>query len=91
MKKRKPNKATIIRTAAFFIAVINEVCAWRGWHLLPISSEDVAQIVNDLALIVTGIIAWWKDNAFTQIAIYHNERMLADKKREKISRRLYKD
>ena len=89
--KKKPSKATIIRTAAFFIAVINEVCAWRGWQLLPISSEDVAQVVDDLALIITGIIAWWKDNAFTQIAIYHNERMLADKKRARVRKALYKD
>lgn len=89
--KKKPSKATIIRTAAFFIAVINEVCAWRGWQLLPISSEEVAQVVNDLALIITGIIAWWKDNAFTPIAIYHNERMLADKARERARRKLYSE
>lgn len=87
--KTRPSKATIIRTAAFFIAIINEVCAWRGWHLLPITSDQVAQVVNDLALIVTGIIAWWKDNAFTPIAIYHNERMLADKARDKARKRLY--
>ena len=87
--KRKPSRATIIRTAAFFIAIINEVCTWRGWQLLPISSEQVAQVVNDLALIVTGIVAWWKDNAFTPIAIYQNERMLADKARNKARKRVY--
>lgn len=88
--KNKPSKATIIRTAAFFIAIINEVCAWRGWQLLPITSEDAAQVVGDIALIVTGIIAWWKDNAFTPIAIYHNQRMLADKKRAKVAKKVYK-
>ena len=79
----KPSKSTIIRTIAFFIAVINEMCAWRGWQLLPITSEQVAEVVNGLALIITGIIAWWKDNAFTKIAIEHNKRMLADKARAK--------
>lgn len=60
---------TIIRTTLLYLALINQILVIAGKSPLPISNEEVEQIISLLATIVASIIAWWKNNSFTQKAI----------------------
>ncbi len=77
------SKETWIRTILLVLAIINKILTWKGYCPLPIDDELVETVVSDLALIITALIAWWKDNAFTVIAQNYNEKMLAEKKAAK--------
>ena len=77
------SKETWIRTILLVLAIINKILTWKGYCPLPIDDELVETVVSDLALIITALVAWWKDNAFTVIAQNYNEKMLAEKKAAK--------
>ena len=77
------SKETWIRTILLVLAIVNKILAWKGYSPIPIDDDMVVSIVSDLALIITALIAWWKDNAFTVIAQRYNEQMLAEKKKAK--------
>lgn len=60
---------TIARTVCFFLALINQVLVSTGHSVLPISNDQVEQIVTLAFTVVTGLIAWWKNNSFTKKAV----------------------
>lgn len=84
----KISKGTIIRTVILLIALINQFLTIAGKAVLPFSDE---QITNFLSMALTGtasIIAWWKNNSFTQSAISADmdlKRMKQEEKQEIIS------
>ena len=60
---------TIIRTVCLVLALINQGLTMAGHSLLPITDEQVAEGLTLAATIVTSLIAWWKNNSFTQAAL----------------------
>lgn len=62
-------KGTIIRTTLLYLALFNQILVIAGKSPLPISNEEVEQIVSLSATVITSLIAWWKNNSFTQKAI----------------------
>ncbi len=81
----KIQKGTIIRTIILLVALINQFLTIAGKAVLPFSDE---QITNFLSMALTGtasIIAWWKNNSFTQSAISADidlKRMKEEEKQE---------
>jgi SPP1 family holin len=73
MKKIKLD--TIIRTVCLVLALVNQVLAMKGHSLLPITDEQVNELITLGATIVTSLWAWWKNNSFTQAAIVADEFM----------------
>jgi len=61
--------STIIRTVCLVLALVNQGLAMAGHSLLPITDEQVNELLTLLATIVTSVWAWWKNNSFTQAAI----------------------
>lgn len=61
------DKGTIIRTAALFLALINQVLVIYGKSPLPISSELLEEMIAAVFTTVTAIIAWFKNNYVTEI------------------------
>lgn len=70
---------TWARTICLLLALVNQCLATFGKGALPFTDDQVYQIVSLIATIVTGAIAWWKNNSFTQNAI------AADKMRKETS------
>lgn len=73
MKKIKLD--TIIRTVCLALALVNQVLVMKGHSLLPITDEQVNELITLVATIVTAVWAWWKNNSFTQAAIVADEFM----------------
>ena len=65
----KISKGTIIRTTILIIALINQILSASGHSVLPIEDKQVEEFISVGFTIVTSLIAWWKNNSFTQNAI----------------------
>ena len=69
MKKCKISPATLARTAALALALTNQVLSALGKSPLPIESAELEQLVTAGITTVAALIAWWKNNSFTQAAL----------------------
>ncbi len=65
----KVTKGTIIRTICLIVALLNMILQMFGKSPLPIENETISEVVSGLAVIITSIIAWWKNNSFTPEAL----------------------
>ena len=65
----KVKTETIIRTIVLILALANQVLAIYGKEKIPITEDEVYQLVTLIVTVVTSLWAWWKNNSFTQPAI----------------------
>lgn len=64
---------TIARTACLLLALTNQILSACGKPILPIESATVEQLVTAGITTVAALIAWWKNNSFTQAALAADE------------------
>lgn len=67
--KQKIDAGTIIRTVILALALVNQLLTASGHAIINISDDTITQLISAAATIVTALIAWWKNNSFTQEAI----------------------
>ena len=60
---------TIIRTVVLAIALINQVLTMLGLNILPISDDQISELISTAITIGASVWAWWKNNSFTKNAI----------------------
>lgn len=73
--KKDIKPETIIRTICLVIALINQTLAILGKDKIPITDDQVYQLVTLIVTIGVSIWTWWKNNSFTQPAIMADEYM----------------
>lgn len=66
---------TIIRTVVLFIALINSILTACGHSLIPVTDEQIAEIISSAVTIGASLWSWWKNNSFTKPAIKADEYM----------------
>lgn len=64
---------TIIRTIILILALANNVLAIYGKEKIPITENEVYQLVTQIVTICTALWVWWKNNSFTLPAIKADE------------------
>ena len=64
---------TIIRTIILVVALINQALTMAGKSIIPISDEEITEIVSLVVTIGASLWAWWKNNSFTSNAIKADE------------------
>lgn len=69
----KISKGTLIRTACLLLAIVNNLLAIYGKSPLPINNETLTEVISFCFTSVASIVAWWKNNSFTQKAIAADE------------------
>lgn len=72
---------TIIRTVVLIVALINQGLTVIGWDLIPITDDQIAEIISLVFTIGASLWAWWKNNSFTYEARKADE--LLDSMRKK--------
>ena len=77
---------TIVRTIVLIMALINQVLAIKGKEVLPVTEDEVYQLVSLVITITASLWAWWKNNSFTQAAIM-GDQLKDELKREVHERR----
>ena len=80
MAERRTVKAdTIIRTVVLVVALINQILTSTGHSIIPVSDEQITEVITLCITIVSSVWAWWKNNSFTQAAIRADEQMELEK------------
>ncbi len=69
----KVKKDTIIRTVILVIALVNTVLNACGKNTLPFTDEEASTFISAMFTAVASIVAWWKNNSFTENAIKADE------------------
>lgn len=69
MNNRKVSTATIIRTVCLALALVNQILSGTGHSVIPISNEEIEQLVSTGLTVAAAIVSWWNNNSFTQEAI----------------------
>ena len=73
MTTNKITSGTIARTIVLFLALVNQILTMRGIQTIPIAEGDINTLIATGFTVVTAVIAWWKNNSFTQAAIRGDE------------------
>lgn len=60
---------TIIRTIVLAVALINQILTSTGHSVIPVSDEQISELITLVVTIGASLWAWWKNNSFTQKAI----------------------
>lgn len=69
----KISKGTIVRTIMLVIVLINLVLKHFGIDVINVSESEILTFVEALLEVGTIIVAFWKNNSFTQKAIKADE------------------
>lgn len=72
---------TIARTACLVLALVNQVLMVLGYKVIDVSDDTVNTLITTAFTVVTALIAWWKNNSFTQAAIEADE-VMRDRKKQ---------
>ena len=76
----KITSGTIARTAVLIFALINQILTMSGHNPLPFSESEVYEAITCLLTVGAAVVAWWKNNSFTQAALEADEIMREIKK-----------
>ena len=60
---------TIVRTVVLIVALTNQVLTMLGYQVLPISDEEISELITLGLTVGASLWAWWKNNSFTKEAI----------------------
>lgn len=71
----KVKTETIIRTIVLILALTNQVLAIYGKDKIPVTEDEIYQLITLVVTIGSALWAWWKNNSFTQPAIKADEYM----------------
>lgn len=75
MSNNKISAGTIARTVCLILALINMILEFSGKKLIPISDDQVYEVISLVFTIVTSVVGFWKNNSFTEEAIIADELM----------------
>ena len=77
--KLKIGKETITRTALLIFALVNQALVIMGKPVLPVSDDQIQEILSLALTIGSSLWAWWENNSFTQAALKADEVLRKEK------------
>ena len=86
MTTNKISAGTIARTIILLLALINQCLSMAGVSPLPIEDEQGETIITTAWTVIAALIAWWKNNSFTQAALEGDKLMHTLKDEEFLDR-----
>lgn len=69
MNKEKITAGTIIRALCLILALVNLTLETMGKKVIPITDDQISELVTLVITIATSLVGFWKNNSFTQEAI----------------------
>lgn len=74
-KKLNISAGTIARTIILALALINQVLTTTGHSVIPLDDTVITEFITNAFTIGAALVAFWKNNSFTQEAIKADEYM----------------
>lgn len=65
----KISKGTIARTISIVLVLVNIVLKQFGIDAINVSESEILSLIEALIEVATIVVAFWKNNSFTQNAI----------------------
>lgn len=65
----KVKAETIIRTITLALALLNQILTSTGHSVIPVSDDQIAEVITLAITVGASLWAWWKNNSFTHAAI----------------------
>lgn len=62
-------KETVIRTVLLVIALLNQILVVSGRSIIPVSDDQITEVLSIMLTVGASVWAWWKNNSFTKAAI----------------------
>lgn len=75
MEKLNVKIDTIVRTVVLLFALVNQILTSTGHSVIPVSDDQIAELITLTVTIGASVWAWWKNNSFTKKAIKADEYM----------------
>ena len=69
----KISKWTIVRTIGVVLVIVNMILQRMGYDVINVSESEILALVEVLIEIAVIIVAWWKNNSFSEKAIKADE------------------
>lgn len=70
---------TLARTIILALALINQILSATGHPVLPIEDAEVETLVSTAWTVIAALIAYWKNNSWTEAAKAGDEVMKQEK------------
>lgn len=70
---------TIARTLCLCLALVNQILTATGHSIINVSNDDINTLISTGFTVVSAVVAWWKNNSFTQSALKADEVMKEEK------------
>ncbi len=67
--KEKISAGTIARTVILGLALLNQFLTVSGKNPIPYDSQELEMFISTAFTGIASVVAWWKNNSFTQEAI----------------------
>ncbi len=67
------SKGTIVRTILLILVIVNIILKQCGYDIINVSESEILTVVETLIEIAVIIVAWWKNNSFSEKAIKADE------------------
>lgn len=67
------SKGTIVRTIMVVLVIVNVVLKQFGVDAINVSESEILSLIEALIEVATIVVAFWKNNSFTQNAIKADE------------------
>ncbi|MBQ3510478.1 MAG: hypothetical protein IJA90_10740 [Peptococcaceae bacterium] len=58
----KEQIAMLVRTAVLFLALLNQLLLVFGYTILPISEEELSELLSTLLTMLSALWVWWGEN-----------------------------
>ena len=55
----KEQIAMMVRTAVLFLALLNQLLLVFGYTILPISEEELSELLSTLLTMLSALWVWW--------------------------------
>ena len=81
MNKMSVTPGTIARTLILALALINQILTASGHSVIAVSDDDINTLITTGFTVVSALLAWWKNNSFTQPALKADEVLREEKQR----------
>lgn len=65
----KITKGTLIRTVVLLLALVNQILSICEVSPIPIDDDTATNVISTLWTVIASVVAWWKNNSFTDNAI----------------------
>lgn len=84
----KITKSTIARTVILALALFNQIMVATGHPVIDIENDTIEMLVTTAATVITAVIAWWKNNSFTEAALLGDVTMRSHRPKLREEKRL---